>query len=110
MHVKIAVVAGVGIATLGYLYWRSGPGAKPADSPGAKLLTTTTVTKPKPRARKTSSNAPVDTIAPEEPFTQLQLESAAALGFSNNASGAAADDEASSRALNEDLQYIGLGG
>lgn len=109
-HIKIAVVVGVGIATVAYLVHEHGSAGGVPDAPGAKLLSTASVKKPKAKARKTASNAPVDTIAPEEPFTQLQLESAAALGFANTESPAAADDGAASRALNEDLQYIGIGG
>jgi len=108
---KVVVVAGVGLATLAYLWFEHGPAAKPKDSPGAKLLETTDVPVPRPHARRTASNAKVtNTAIPDEPFTQLQLESAAALGFANTESAAGADPDAMPRALNEDLAYLGIGG
>lgn len=109
---KVAIVVGVGVATLGFLWWEHGGSALPtAAKPGDKTLGTADVPIPRAKAKRTATNAPtVNAAAADEPFTALQLESAAALGFSDGANGeASVSDDTTSRALKEDLAYIGLG-
>jgi hypothetical protein len=103
---KVVVVAGVGLATLAFLWWEHRTPAATSNSDATGPLGAAPVAKPKARARRTVSNSPVvDVSAPEEPFTQLQLESAGALG----AGGASADGGDLSVSLKEDLNYLGLG-
>jgi hypothetical protein len=109
---KLIIVGGVGAATLGFLWWQHGGKLATAAEPGDKMLGTTKVPIPKARAKRTATNAPtVNAAAVDEPFTQLQYESAAALGFSSSENGSASTgDDTTSRALNEDLEYLGVGG
>jgi hypothetical protein len=109
-HIKIAVVAGVGLATIAYLWHEHGATAALPAAPKGKTLATSSVPIPKAKAKRTASNTPVKDVAiPYEPYTQLQLETAAAMGFANTESSASLEDTATSRALKEDLAYLGLG-
>jgi hypothetical protein len=100
---KIALVVGVGAATLGFLYWEHAAKAPPTGDAGP--VATKHVAKPKAHTRRTVANSPtVDVSVASDPFTQLQIDSAAALGFGT---GDAPPD--TSVPLKEDLAYLGLG-
>jgi hypothetical protein len=112
---KWGIVLAAGAATVAFLWHEHAAQAAPgvgADS-SSKATTPKSVSKPHARAAKTAATAAVDNVSPaaaDEPFTQLQLDSAAALGYGNSSSqDSAAGDDPPSRALNEDLQYLGIG-
>ena len=110
------IVAVAGAGTIAFLWHEHAAQAAPGVGAASPSSATTpkSVHKPKPKAPITSANSPVTDVSPsgaEEPFTQLQLESAGALGEGNpSAQDTAAGDDAVSMPLNEDLSYLGIGG
>lgn len=114
---KWGIVALAGAGTIAFLWHEHAAQAAPgvgAASP-SKATTPKSVSKPRPKAPVTAVSSSVLDVSPdgaEEPFTQLQLESAAALGEGNPSAQdtAAASDDPMPTALNEDLSYLGIGG
>lgn len=113
---KWGIVLAAAAATIAFLWHEHAAQAAPGVDAGSSSKATTpkSVSKPRPRAVQTATTAKVDNVSPaaaDEPFTQLQLESAAALGYGNSSSqDSASGDDPPSRALNEDLEYLGIGG
>lgn len=103
---KVVAVAGVGVATLAFLWWQHRTPASTSGGEDAGPLGSTPVAHPKAKARKTVANSPtIDVSVASEPFTQLQLESASALG----SGGGDPPGGDLSVSLKEDLSYLGVG-
>lgn len=107
---KLKIGIAVGAVAVGAFawWWTSRPNALAPDAAGPLYgpptpKGTRSATAPRPVPSKKPKPSTV-ALTPEEPFTQLQYESAAALG-----TPAETEAEASQR-LREDLAYLGIGG